>query len=63
MISESSFQLALLFELGLITSTLLTHDVAAYAAVSSTTTFAINIFNFLLITTMAQVGKAVGQQS
>ena len=63
MVSESSFQVALLIELALITAHVYSHDVAAYAAVSATTTFAINIFNFLLITVMAQVGKAVGQKA
>jgi Na+-driven multidrug efflux pump len=62
MISESSFQFALLIELGLITTNLYQEEVGAYAAVSATTTFAINIFNFLLITTMAQIGKAVGEK-
>ena len=63
MIGESSYQFALVVELALITSNLYSHDVAAYAAVSSTTTFAINIFNFLLINTMAQIGFSVGQKS
>ena len=59
-VNESSFQLALLVELALITRSLSTSSVAAYAAVASTTTCALGLFNFLLITTMAQVGKAVG---
>lgn len=63
MISESSMQFALLVELALLTSSIPAKAVAAYAAVASTTTFAIAIFNFLLITTMAQVGKAVGRMA
>lgn len=59
-INESSFQLALLLELAMITRTLSTSHVAAYAAILSTSNFALSLFNFLLVTTMAQVGKAVG---
>ena len=59
-VNESSFQLALLVELGLVTRCLSAPSVAAYAAITSTTTFALGLFNFLLTTTMAQVGKAVG---
>ena len=63
MISESSFQLALIVELALITSSVPAANVAAYAAVSATTSFAIGIFNFLLITTMSQIGKANGAKA
>ena len=61
-INESSFQLALLVELALVARACPPHEVAAYAAVSATLTFALSIFNFLLTVVFAQVGKAVGAQ-
>ena len=62
-INESAFQFALIIELAFITNFLPTNSVAAYAAVVATTTFALNVFNFLLVTTLAQVGKAVGAKN
>ena len=63
MVSESAFQVALAIELALLTSTLNSANIAAYAVCSAATTFATNIFNFLLFTTMAQIGRAVGAKA
>ena len=59
-INESSFPVALFFELALIARALPRENLAAYAAISATCTFVLNIFNFLVTVTMAQVSKAVG---
>lgn len=59
-INESSFPVAIFVELALIASILSRDNLAAYAAISSTLTFTLNIFNFLVTVTMAQVSKAVG---
>lgn len=59
-INESSFPIAIAIEVALIASVLSRDNLVAYAAISSTLTFALNIFNFLVTVTMAQVSKAVG---
>jgi Na+-driven multidrug efflux pump len=59
-INESCFPIALFIELALIANALTQDGLAAYAAISATVTFAVNIFNFLVTVTMAQVSKTVG---
>ena len=61
-VNESSFQLALLFELALVTRRLGAAEVAAYAAVAATTTCALGLFSFLLVTTMAQIAHSSGAE-
>ena len=62
-INESSFPIALFIELIIVANSLTQDNLAAYAAISATLTFALNIFNFLVMVTMAQVSKAVGEKN
>ena len=60
MVAESSFHIALLIETALIVRTLGSESLAIFGAVCATIQFILGLFNFLLVTTLSQVGLAVG---
>ena len=62
-VTESAFQIALLFELALISHATGRDGLAAYAAVSATFAYVINLVNFCVTVTMSLVGNAVGRRA
>lgn len=62
-VTESAFPIALLFELALVSHATGRDGLAAYAAVSATFTFVINLVNFCVTVTMSLVGNAVGRNA
>ena len=62
-VTESAFPIAVLFELAIVSHATGRNGLAAYAAVSATFAYMINLVNFCVTVTMSLVGNAVGRRA